>query len=1002
MWDSAGGTAPSALQHKAAKSLGPKAAHEASAGESPSEGDGTTRPGEGDTSAELPVTVAEGTVSVTPDLDLLRGKDTVYPVYIDPPVGLGASERTVLSSDGDKFWQFDGDRGVGRCSVSGPYYCGSNYTNRMYFEFAPSKLSGKYVLDATFRAYETWSFSCTPHWVDLERTNNISEGTRWPGPAQLDQMGDRYVSAGRGDQCSPEQPNQWVEFNDNPEEPDENLKSTLRSFADGKISRLTLMLRSHDESDPDAWKRFDDNAELQVTYLPKPGVPTSVGVIPGDGTTAYCKPSSSDPLVVTRLDPMTQARVQTKVQPRSGEEKGSLQAEFWMERKQDDGTWDKVWSDYRPDSGWDPDGTLEKVRTTNRADGGLYRYKARTQSHWSYGGKAGDLFSSYSSWCHLRIDSTAPKAPQIIAGSPYKQCTPNLCDADGGPGVPGTFTFKPNTTDTDIVGYRWRLLTSAGGKEATGSESTVSVSPSLAGTQVLSVEAKDVRSRWGTPSEFTFKVKPAEGAVGRWHFSDGTPDSAVSTAADSAEEGTRHDAKLYNLSPAGGAGWSTRGRRGDGDYSLWLNDTADTGRRTGYAATASAAVNTKDSFTVSAWAYLADDTSNHVVMAAAGDRGSALTLYYSATYKKWVFNRTDRDKDSPAYIRSLADSVNPPTHVWTHLAGVFDTKGDTDKANDTIQLFVNGRPQGSPVRAAGVASTYEPWVASGGLQFGRSKADGAYGELWRGLVDEAAVWQRALTNDEILLESAVTQDGSQATELVAQWDATSAAGTEIADRTAYPVDPLKLSPSGAVLDADDNQLTLDGATGYASTTGPVVDETASFTVTARVRLDSAKFADKPVGYRAQVAGQATPAGSESSWSLWAEKAGDGAYLWRFGRTAVDGGGKVVETASVPAQEPAALDTWVQVTGVFDATESWNDGTTEQYGKNHLYVGEFNQLPDDKAGFSSSQQGTGALAAGRGSATGTTGHYLPGGLEEIRVWTGAMSADQVRSQVLGAA
>ncbi|WP_435271814.1 hypothetical protein [Streptomyces parvulus] len=117
----------------------------------------------------MPVQVDGDGVTVEPDLRLLLGEDTVYPVYIDPSVGLGVSERTVLSSDGDKFWQFNGDYGVGRCS----------------------KLAGKYVLDATFRAYETWSFSCSVKWVDLERTNNISEGTRWPGPTLLDQMGDR-------------------------------------------------------------------------------------------------------------------------------------------------------------------------------------------------------------------------------------------------------------------------------------------------------------------------------------------------------------------------------------------------------------------------------------------------------------------------------------------------------------------------------------------------------------------------------------------------------------------------------------------------------------------------------------------------------------------------------------------------------------------------------------------------------------------------------------------
>ncbi|MFC5661200.1 LamG domain-containing protein, partial [Streptomyces nogalater] len=339
--------------------------------------DDPSQPGNGDATAVLPVKVDDGAVTVHPDLDLLRGKDTVYPVYIDPSVGLGVSERTKLSSDGDKFWMFDGDKGVGKCGTADGYTCGGGYVDRMYFELAPTKLAGKYVLDATFRARETWSFNCDPHWVDLVRTDNISEGTVWPGPKQLDWMGDRNVAAGRGDLCSPDQPDAWIEFHDNPAETDENLTSTVRSFADGKLSRLTLMLRAKDEGDPRAWKRFDDSAELQVVFAYKPGVPTSVGVIPGSGSTAYCNKSSSDPLVVTRTDPMVQARVQTLVEAHMGDEEGSLQAEFVIERG-DDSPWHEAWTGYMPNPGWHPDETLEKLRTNDRADKGLYRYKART------------------------------------------------------------------------------------------------------------------------------------------------------------------------------------------------------------------------------------------------------------------------------------------------------------------------------------------------------------------------------------------------------------------------------------------------------------------------------------------------------------------------------------------------------------------------------------------------------------------------------------------------
>lgn len=1003
MWDSAGdgGTGPAPQMLRAASPRGEEPA------------DDPSQPGEGDAGAVLPVKVEEGSVEVHPDLGLLRGKDTVYPVYIDPSVGLGVSERTKISSDGDKFWMFDGDKGVGKCGTADGYSCGSGYVDRMYFEFAPTKLAGKHVLDATFRAHETWSFNCDPHWLDLERTDNISEGTRWPGPKQLDQMGDRYVSAGRNTQCSPQQPDKWIEFNDNPDESDENLKSTVNAFADGKMSRLTLMLRAHDETDPRAWKRFDDNAELQVNFAYKPGTPTDVGLIPGDGTTAYCKTSAADPLIVTRKDPMVQARVQTKVEAHKADEEGSLQAEFTVERG-DDSAWHHVWSGYRPDQGWDPDGTLEKMRTAERAEGGLYRYKARTQSHWTYGSASGDLFSAYSPWCYFKIDSTAPKSPQISPtpgpSGRYTECTTDACQGNGGPGLSGGFTFKPNPADTDITGYEWRLLTTTakGTKQVTGSTAKVNVTPSLAGTQVLSVRAKDVRSRWGAYSEFSFKVSPRQGAVGRWHFDDAIPNSGSTLAKDTATEGTRHDASLRTA----GAGWSWLARRGDEDYSLWLNDGESTTAREGYADTAEAAVNTRDSFTLSAWVYLTDASQNHVVLAAPGVNGSAFTLYYSAAYKKWVFNRTAKDvKGDPVYIRSVADADNPPLKVWTHLSAVFKTEDaegatDTDPGNDTIQLFVNGRAQGQPVVLRKESAEYEPWVSSDGLQIGRSRVAGSYGEYFRGRIDELAVWQQALTSDEIAHETQTLDDGVPTSELVAHWDAASSAGTELSEFSAYAPPTMKLSASGAEFSKDDPSLVLDGNTGYAAATGPVVDESGSFTVSATVRIDSTKLADKPVGYSAQVAGQQVR--GESSWALWVVKPADNTYQWKFTRSAVGSDGKVTQSAQVAAADIAETNTWATVTGIFDAQEGGelanaaepSEGMAGE-GKLHLYVGQFEQPADSASGFTAPQQGSGELAIGRGTAGGRTEHYLPGALQDLRIWTGAMSTDQVRSKVLAA-
>jgi concanavalin A-like lectin/glucanase superfamily protein len=151
-----------------------------------------------------------------------------------------------------------------------------------------------------------------------------------------------------------------------------------------------------------------------------------------------------------------------------------------------------------------------------------------------------------------------------------------------------------------------------------------------------------------------------------------------------------------------------------------------------------------------------------------------------------------------------------------------------------------------------------------------------------------------------------------------------------------------------------------------------------------------------VGSRAYVLGQAAPAGGESSWALWVEKVSEEGYVWRFGRTATDASGNVTETASVPSEQSAELDTWVQVTGVFDAAGP--DGTGQ--GSTHLYVNNVKQAEEGNVSFTTAMQGSGALSAGRGPAMGVTGHALPGALREMRLWTGAMTTDQVNSKVLG--
>jgi hypothetical protein len=986
MWDSSGdATSTQGLKAKTG-AVGSDEGSEQGVPVDPADG-----PDSGDRSVELPVRVADGAVSVAPDPALLQ--NAKFPVYIDPPVGLSSAKRTVVTSNGHHYWQFDNaydkknkvDRGqgVGRCSQQvrnnvGIMCASPAFTSRMFFSFNRSKLAGKIVQDATFRLTETWSFSCEASAVRLYRTSGgISAATRWPGPKGVDVVGDRTVSHGRGSKCSPSQPQANVEFNDNPAESNENLTSTVQKLAKGTWSTLTLMLRAADEDDPNGWKRFKNNATLQVIYFPSPGVPTGVGVQANNDPKSVTCRDSANAVTVADPTPAVRATVQTAVQPTGSESKGSLRADFQVEvYNPATKGWTISWSDTVPGSGYSTDGRQESAVTKSLTDLSSYRLRATTISHGSYQGKNQDPRSPATKWCYFNVNSKAPKAPRIVSApqSPYTECTANACAAGGGPGVRAGFTLQPDPADKDVTGYRWTLT---GGKPREVSGATVNLTdvvPPMAGTLLLTVEAKDLPDRYGPPKFFYFKVDTPSGPVGRWQFADPAP--ATTLAADTAVDGVRHPLTL-----TGGGAFDTQGRRGDtvGDRALALDGKA------AYAATADPVVNTATSFTVSGWALLTDMKRAQSIASQTDGAGTGFNLAYQpATGWEFDWHRAPAGQAAKV-VRSVASTTATTTKVWTHVAGSYDAVAKT------VQLYVNGRPQGKPVA---VPADLTPVLTAGGLQVGRGGTTATWGDYTAGLIDEVQVWNRALAAEEVTTDAQlIGTDGAQATALSGAWLADQGTGTTIPDTSPFGRPVISLA-GGASL-AEEGAAQLDGTTGYGGAAGPVVDESNSFTVTAEVKIDKTVLTQKPTGYIAQVAGQ--QAAGESSWGLWyqldsVDDAGAPQGRWFFGRTAVDGSSKVIGSAAAHSVDSVDLsaDPVLQLTGVYDASEDTL----------RLYVGEDEEVADDlPLSFPYAQQGSGELSIGRGRTAGTWGRYLPGQVSELRIWAGAMNRRQIATQVL---
>jgi hypothetical protein len=945
--------------------------------------DGADGPADGSALALLPLDVTDGELTLTPDTDLIE--NATYPLYIDPTVTWSEAERTLLRSDGyaDYAWgngDDDEGKGMGYCGtyVTGgySYYCGSGYKQRLYFEFSPASLKGKSILDATFRATETWSTSCTASWVDLTRTNGISSSSDWPGPTHLDLMVDRYVSAGRGSACDPSQPNAAIEFNDNSEETNENLTSTVKSFAAGKFSRLPLMLRAHDETDANSWKRFKNDAVLSVKYVGLPATPTGVGIVTGEGT--VCEKDEDDPAVVSDPTPSLAATAQTKS---GGENDAGLRIAFDLDQQSSSGTWTDTTAgngDVRPSSGYAGDNTKVTLAWSTLSENVLYRYRAWVRSYYNDGDSylAGSSNASTTGWCYFQVDPTRPKAPTITIASPYSACTANACAAAGGPGIAASLAFAPASGDTN-VSYIYKLSTdTAWSNPVTGNKVTVSVTPDVEGTYRLYTKAYDSLGRAGAQNLIDFKVSDGEAPQAEYHF-----DEASGSAIDSGT-GVDADEDTLTLS-ASGASRDGRGRRGTDpdsgveDTSLVLDGSS------GYAATDGPVLDTSGSYTVSAWVRLDDISKPQMLLSQSGSLHSPFYVLYNAPSGRWGMVTVGSD-DAAATSSYSYMAAPTAANRWTHLTFV---RNATAK---TMQLIVNGRWYIEKTATDG-------WKSSGNLQIGRGLLDGTYQYPLDGSVDEVKVWQRALSFSEIARDARALnpKTGDQYAELAAHWDASTAASgaTALSDASGYG---RTLTVSGGAT-TDGDAIVLDGTDDAASSDG-VVDDTGSFTVTTVVNPDLEALAAKGTGYVAQVVGKRDK-DATSNWGIFFEVTGTTAVavetsdgdivektvatgLWHFGRYNDDG------TFTSQVSEEATTDSGdVRITGVYNG----QDRTVSLYLNDNLQYTTVSYSTDF---------GAETLAVGNGYTAGAWGHWLPGAVSEVRLWTGAASDTDQISSLLG--
>ncbi|MER7283182.1 LamG-like jellyroll fold domain-containing protein [Dactylosporangium sp. NPDC000244] len=650
--------------------------------------------------ARMPVTVEGGDVVVRPDLQVLRGGATKFPVFIDP--AFNASAWTMINSrfTTQSYWSYDRNgcpapfKSV-PCAKVGYTDEGQTMIYRSIFLLPTASYVGKHVLDAKFSMDLLHSWTCSDTRTSLWWVGGIDANTTWSNHAgswsSLQTFTDNHT-------CNLARVrSEW------------GITGLIQSAAGQYWNGVTIGLRAGDEANHNAWKKFDaGTALLTVTYNSYPNAPDQLTV-----SGSACATGAARPVVKT---------VTPELRARTSDADGTAQTHrvsFWwwpVGGTRNDN--DKV-----TQTAVTPGTTaIVSIPPGKLVNDGVYQFQAR-----SYDGTDDGQFSQV---CEFKVDTAPPGPPSQVTSTDY----PSDGQRHGGAGIGGTFKFfPPATVPSDFAGYAYTLdtgTTPPNAKQvaaATDNTATVSITPPTDDAFTLRVWTKDTGGSYSTPTTYAFSVKAGAGPDARWQLDEGSGTSA----ADS----TGHGNPITLSNPS----WIAS--RGGTGKALSFNGTNATGATGGPINTKSPTTNTATTvrtdanFTVTAW--LKVDTldpggANYVAVSQDGTRTSAWTLGYHGSSNRWRFAMYGSDVDNVPVIAGIVSDGTPVAGKWTYIVATYDA------STHTLRMYVDGVLQtGSLVLSGG-------FNATGPVVLGRRKWNGGNDSFFKGGVDDVRIYARVV------------------------------------------------------------------------------------------------------------------------------------------------------------------------------------------------------------------------------------------------------------------
>ncbi|GHE53248.1 hypothetical protein CP980_23365 [Streptomyces vinaceus] len=542
MWDSTTSAAPKGLPSKsfvagrttvAAEGTGTPPAPPA---ETPARSS-ATRPGEGAQVRPIGISAQAEAVTLTPDLDLLTGPTTSYPVFIDPvvnPVTSGTGHYVVAQEGCPGANTYDTAQDWGEGVGYQQYTSNCFGMQESFFEINTSALTPQMVIQkSTLYLTETYGadHGCSNTWpLTLKHTNGISSGTNWnKRPSAIATIGTQQISsASPANDCGYKSANFDVTDRIRQGASQDADTWTFGLYGDSRktVSNLGFM-------------RFSTNPYLVTVFDIPPYAPDSPSTTPDSANPGgpACNNGSRGWIGRTAVSYATtnltlNARLTTPM------EGVNLQAVY------------QVWDDMKNNGSGAP-ATVSQPRSSYVAPGTTARTNvglALADGHaygWSVKAFDGTLEGPWTSYCGFKVDLTPPTAVAFADSKAFPPLasgrTPTAHAGDSG------ITIAVSSKDTtpagcdlsacirsDIRRFEYSLDTPI---PTTGAQS-IAVTPDANGAATANIPINLTAQQWGTHTLYVQAVDGANNArpAGYSFYAPWNPATPV-TAGDVTGDG---------------------------------------------------------------------------------------------------------------------------------------------------------------------------------------------------------------------------------------------------------------------------------------------------------------------------------------------------------------------------------------------------------------------------------------------------------------------------------